>query len=124
MFTYSLINSKEIDAMRERSTKFNVSEEQAKNYNNALQYINLKDYVNAIKSLVKVLKLDKYNAKAQYALGFIYEFHVKNGHQNAVKWYTLASANGHSKADESILRVLAELNPKTTSTDNKKCKSI
>lgn len=97
------------------SDKHKAVEDIEKIYQEAISYKDFRDYENSIKSLVRIIRIDKYNPEAQYMLGYIYEFHVTNSLQKALKWYIAAHANGSLEAKIALVR-LKEIKPESGAT--------
>jgi Tfp pilus assembly protein PilF len=71
----------------------------------AIKYVNVGDYDEGMNSIKKVLNLNKNHSKAQYIMGFIFEFY-KGDFKKAAKWYTASHVNGYNKAETSLYRVI------------------
>ena len=91
----------------------NVSGEINKHTKLAITYVNEGDYDKGMDFIAKVLDLDKNNGKAQYIMGFIFEFH-KNDLSKASKWYTASCANGYDQAATSLDRIIKKNSPDDT----------
>ena len=74
-------------------------------FQNIRKNIESREWVLAIKKLVLILKKDKLNAYAQYLLGYIYENGVREGEEDAIKWYTASFGNGNKRA-ESVNKIV------------------
>lgn len=83
-----------------------LNDDPERHYAAALRLRKSGNYEDAIRSLTEALKLKPNYAQAQFEFGSIYEFHVENATQDAVKWYTLSAANGHKDAGAAISRAL------------------
>jgi len=74
----------------------------------AIKYVNEGNYNKGIDFIAIILDLNKNNGKAQYIMGFIFEFY-KEDFKKASKWYTASYANGYEMAATSLDRIIKKI---------------
>ena len=84
------------------------SYEAEKHTNIAIKLLNSGNYEKGMDFIEKALNINKTYGKAQYIMGFIFEFY-KEDFKKAVKWYTAAHINGYDKAETSLYRVIRKI---------------